>query len=45
MSMQKRKPYENNHVMCYEDLKKFFIQELELNYPNMKSLTELKLRR
>ena len=32
MSMQKRKPYENNHVMCYEDLKKFFIQELELNY-------------
>ena len=29
MSMQKRKPYENNHVMCYEDLKKFIINYIK----------------
>ena len=32
MSIQRREPYEKNSVMYYEDLKKFFITKLELNY-------------
>lgn len=30
--MQRRKPYEKNRVLNYEDLKEFFISQLELNY-------------
>lgn len=30
--MQRRKPYENNRVLYYKDLKEFFIPQLELNY-------------
>ena len=32
MSIQRREPYEKNRVLNYEDLKEFFISQLELNY-------------
>lgn len=43
MSIQRREPYEKNLVMNYEDLKKFFIAQLELNYckePEIPMVTE-----
>lgn len=32
MEIQRREPYNNNCVMHYKDLKKFFIPELEIRY-------------
>lgn len=32
MKIQRREPYDKNHVMYYKDLEEFFIPELEIRY-------------
>lgn len=41
MNAEKREPYKNNCVLTYQDLKKFFIPELELEYCKGKDIPKV----
>ena len=41
MNTEKREPYKNNCVLTYQDLKKFFIPELELEYCKGKDIPKV----